>query len=89
MKNHTCRNSLRLGVLVGGEQGGGDGMKVERRTRKLGVGEGISVRVRGWDGLQWPAALAVVGGGNARRRRCHQLGGGGQPVGGLVAAWQA
>ena len=53
MKNHTCRNSLRLGVLVGGEQGGGDGMKVERRACKLGVGEGISVRVRGWDGLQF------------------------------------
>ena len=57
-------------------------MKVERSRRKLGVGEGISVRVRGWDGLQWPAALAVVGGGNARWRRCCQLGGGGQPVGG-------
>jgi len=41
-------------------------MKVERSRRKLGVGEGISVRVRGWDGLQWPAALAVVGGGRSR-----------------------
>ena len=41
-------------------------MKVERRARKLGVGEGNSVRVRGWDGLQWPAALAVVGGGGSR-----------------------
>ena len=53
MKRHPCRSSLRFGVLVGGGQGGGDGMKVERRTCKLGVGEGISVRVRGWDGLQF------------------------------------